>query len=432
MFALKRPYFYGVIVIPKKNYFTYSKQISARRLFLARQNYLAISLKTINLFDFFDEFNKVSLVTRSILGMEKEMKRGQCKDGKILIVNLENKNTKPLERMFSEAGFSNIVFAIHFSQALNLYGQIYPEIVILDLVGEESEGFRLMEELRKIEPSSYLPILVTTSLEREFRLKALKSGARDLLRKPFNEIELIRRAENIIEARLLHNEMRLRNDLLNKNIEERTKQLQDCRLEVIHRLGQASEFRDNETGMHIIRMSRLSAHLAKVMGMNDRECDLILNASPMHDVGKIGIPDNILLKPGKLTPKEWDIMKTHPDIGAEILSGSESELLKLAESIALTHQERWNGSGYPKGLKEKEIPIEGRLVALCDVFDALTSERPYKRAFSVEESMAIIEKNRGIDFDPELVDIFKENLSDMVDIIHNFSDERPDKFSDKS
>jgi putative two-component system response regulator len=178
-------------------------------------------------------------------------------------------------------------------------------------------------------------------------------------------------------------------------------------------------------------MSRLSAHLAKVMGMNDRECDLILNASPMHDVGKIGIPDNILLKPGKLTSKEWDIMKTHPDIGAEILSGSESELLKLAESIALTHQERWNGSGYPKGLKGEEIPLEGRLVALCDVFDALTSERPYKRAFSVEESMAIIEKNRGIDFEPELVDIFKDNLSDMVDIIHSFSDERPDKLSDK-
>lgn len=364
--------------------------------------------------------------------MEKEMKNGQCKNGKILIVNLENKNTKPLERMFSEAGFSNIILAIHFSQALNLYGQVYPEIVILDLVGENSEGFRLMEELRKIEPSSYLPILVTTSLEREFRLKALKSGARDLLRKPFNEIELIRRAENIIEARLLHNEMRLRNDLLNKSIEERTKQLQDCRLEVIYRLGQASEFRDNETGMHIIRMSRLSAHLAKAMGMSDRECELILNASPMHDVGKIGIPDNILLKPGKLTPKEWDIMRTHPDIGAEILSGSKSELLKLAESIALTHQERWNGSGYPKGLKGEEIPIEGRLVALCDVFDALTSERPYKRAFSVEESMAIIEKNRGIDFDPKLVDIFKENLTDMVNIIRNFADEQTDKLSDKS
>ncbi len=352
------------------------------------------------------------------------MKNGQSKNGKILIVNLENKNIKPLERMFSDAGFKNIVFAIQLSQALNLYGQIYPEIVILELTGENSEGFRMMEELRKIEPSSYLPILVVTSLEREFRLKALKSGARDLLRKPFNEIELIRRAENIIEARLLHNEMRLRNDLLNKNIEERTKQLQDCRLEVIYRLGQASEFRDNETGMHIIRMSRLSARLAKAMNFSDKKCELILNASPMHDVGKIGIPDNILLKPGKLTPQEWVIMKTHPDIGAEILSGSESELLKLAESIALTHQERWNGSGYPKGLKGEEIPIEGRLVALCDVFDALTSERPYKRAYSVEESMAIIEKSRGKDFDPKLVDIFKENLSDMVNIIRNFSDER--------
>ncbi|MBI4384353.1 MAG: HD domain-containing protein [Nitrospinae bacterium] len=200
-----------------------------------------------------------------------------------------------------------------------------------------------------------------------------------------------------------------------RDLDERNRELRETQLEIVRRLGRAAEYRDNETGYHVIRMSLYSESLGKALGMSEKECETLRFASPMHDVGKIGIPDNILLKPGKLDEREWKIMKTHAAIGAEILKGSRSELLKMAEAIALTHQEKWDGSGYPNGLAGEDIPVVGRITAVCDVFDALTSERPYKRAWSVEEAVDYIETQSGKHFDPRLVPLFKSVLPEILE-----------------
>lgn len=207
-----------------------------------------------------------------------------------------------------------------------------------------------------------------------------------------------------------------------RDLDARNKALHETQLEIVKRLGRAAEYRDNETGLHVIRMSLFSARLGKAAGLNEKECEMLLNASPMHDIGKIGIPDHILLKPGKLDEKEFKIMKTHAEIGTEILRGSNSDLLKLAESIALTHQEKWDGSGYPRGLKGEEIPLAGRITAICDVFDALTSVRPYKKAWSVEDAVGLIEQEKGRHFDPNLVPLFKQVLPEILQIKEKYAE----------
>ena len=284
-------------------------------------------------------------------------------------------------------------------------------------------GFEVMEGLQRVQGDDYLPILVLSAQrDDKTRLRALESGAKDFVNKPFEATEILARIGNMLEVRLLHIQARDQNKTLEEKVAERTQKLEKTRMEVIHRLGRAAEFRDNETGLHVIRMSRFSQRLAQQIGLPDDECDLILNASPMHDIGKIGIPDRILLKPGKLTEAEWEIMKTHSEIGAKLLSGSESRLMQTAETIAMTHQERWDGSGYPLGLKGKEIPLVGRIIAVADVFDALTSERPYKKAWPVDDSASEIIKKSGVHFDPEIVSAFKETLPDLLVIKEAFSD----------
>jgi putative two-component system response regulator len=207
-------------------------------------------------------------------------------------------------------------------------------------------------------------------------------------------------------------------------VRERTSELNHTRLEIVRRLGRAAEYRDNETGFHIIRISKVVALLGKSCGMNEYQCDLLLNAAPMHDIGKIGIPDKILLKPGKFNPEEWEIMKTHARIGAEILKGedSNSELLSLASEIALTHHEKWDGSGYPNALSGEQIPLAGRITALADVFDALTSDRPYKHAWSVEAAVDYIQSQAGSHFDPGLVDNFLSLMPQIQQISDEYSD----------
>ena len=187
-------------------------------------------------------------------------------------------------------------------------------------------------------------------------------------------------------------------------------------------LGRAAEYRDNETGLHIIRMSKIAAMLAKEAGMSEYKCDLLLNASPMHDIGKIGIPDNILLKPGKLEADEWGVMQTHAKIGSDILSGDDSDLMKMAHDVALTHHEKYNGKGYPNNLQGEEIPIVGRITAIADVFDALTSERPYKKAWSVEKAMDLIKRESGQHFDPQLVKLFIKILPEVLLIMKEYSE----------
>ncbi len=343
---------------------------------------------------------------------------------KILIVDDEKANVLLLEDILENEGYVNFKSMLDSRNALDMYKKFRPDLVLLDLNMPYLDGFQVMEQLKELEKDSYAPVLVLTAqADRNTRLRALALGARDYIEKPFDITEVTQRILNMLEIRLLHNQVRDQNQLLEEKVRLRTRELEETRQEAILRLGRAAEYRDNETGMHVIRMSRLSARLAKEIGLNYEECQLMLQASPMHDVGKIGIPDEILLKPGKLNEKEWEIMKKHPEIGAEILSGGHSAVMQMAETIALTHQERWDGSGYPHGLKGEKIPLAGRIVAICDVFDALTSKRYYKEAFSIEKSMQIIEQGSGKDFEPALVETFKRVLPEMIRIVKELPDE---------
>jgi putative two-component system response regulator len=345
---------------------------------------------------------------------------------KILIVDDEQANISLLEDVLENEGYTHFRSTQDSRKTLEMYKEIRPDLVLLDLNMPYLDGFQVIEQLKEFEKNSYAPVLVLTAQsDRQTRLRALSAGARDYIEKPFDITEVTQRISNMLEIRLLHNQVRDQNLVLEEKVRMRTHELEETRREAILRLGRAAEYRDNETGMHVIRMSRLSAKLAKEIGLSDDECQLILQASPMHDVGKIGIPDEILLKPGKLDEAEWVIMKKHPEIGAGILSGSESKIIQLAETISLTHQERWDGSGYPNNLKGEEIPLVGRVVAICDVFDALTSKRYYKEAFSIEKAMEIIEQASGKDFEPYLVDTFKKVLPEMIRIVKELPDDEP-------
>ena len=218
-------------------------------------------------------------------------------------------------------------------------------------------------------------------------------------------------------------EVARQNNTLELAVRERTAELRETQLEVVRRLSHAAESRDHDTGVHITRMSRLCMRLALAAGATPMEAELLLQAAPMHDVGKIAIPDRILLKPGKLEPDEWEIMKSHAAVGAELLAGSRSPVVQLGEQIALTHHERWDGSGYPRGLRGEEIPFSARVVAVCDVFDALISDRPYKQAWSVDRALEELQTERGGHFEPRLVDAFEAVFTDMVGIVEQVAAE---------
>lgn len=342
---------------------------------------------------------------------------------KILIVDDERVNVLLLEKTLSHEGYTAIRSTTDSRKALDLYQEFKPHLVLLDLSMPHLDGFQVMELLSKTEESAYLPILVLTAQPSDdIRLRALSSGAQDFIAKPFNYVEVLSRIKNMVQVRMLYERVRDQNQILDKKVKDRTRDLEKTRQEVIQRLGRAAEYRDNETGAHVIRMSLFSEIIAREAGLPEEKYQLILNASPMHDVGKIGIPDRILLKPGKLDHDEWQIMKTHAQIGANILSGGDSPMMKMAETIALTHHEQWNGEGYPQGLKGEDIPVEARIVTLADVFDALTSERPYKKAWSVEQAVAEIDNKSGILFDPGLVHILKQNLPELLKIKNTIND----------
>ena len=266
------------------------------------------------------------------------------------------------------------------------------------------------------------PVLIETDVpEQAYRREALTVGARDYIVRPFDIREFLARVHNMLEVWQAHQIVKYQKDILEIKVQERTKELreahdelQDSRLEVVWRLGRAAEYRDNETGLHIIRMSHYSRIIAEKVSSDKLWSDLIFNTAPMHDVGKIGIPDKIILKPGKLNDDEWTIMKKHCEYGAEIIGDHNSRVLQMAKEIALTHHEKWDGSGYPYGLSGNNIPITGRIIALADVFDALTSERPYKSAWSVDKAVDLIVDHAGRHFDPDLVMVFKDVLSDLL------------------
>ena len=346
---------------------------------------------------------------------------------KILVVDDIQANIVLLEKMLRHEGYLNIYSTTDPEAVASLHQENNFDLILLDYCMPDMNGSQVIDALNREISDDYLPVLMLTAqMDEATRINALSSGAKDFLTKPFMHWEVLLRIQNMLETRIFYKRQRIRADDMEKRVRQRTRDLHDTRLAIIHRLGRAGEYRDNETGMHVIRMSKSSQRLALAAGLSKSHAEMILQASPMHDVGKIGIPDAILLKPGKLNPDEFEIMKTHAAIGADIIGDFDSGLMRVAREIALTHHEKWDGSGYPNNLKGKNIPIEGRICAICDVFDALTSRRPYKDAWPIEKAIALINENSGSHFDPELVRLFNQILPDVIEIRERYSDEAGD------
>lgn len=336
---------------------------------------------------------------------------------RIFLVDDEPANLKLLDKLLRVQGYRHLVPIQDSREVLPRYQEARPDLILLDINMPHLDGFEVMKQLQALKDPLLPPIVILTAQHgREHLMKSLMAGARDFIGKPFDRVELLMRVTNLLDAQLAHRMMHDQKAVLEEMVRLRTEALNQTRLQVVHRLGRAAEYRDNETGLHIVRMSQYAALLARSLGWNEPDCELMLHASPMHDVGKIGIPDAILLKPGKLDAAEWDIMKTHASIGADILDGGDSDLLRLAAQIALTHHEKWDGSGYPAGLKGAEIAQAGRIVAVADVFDALSSSRPYKKAWPLDEAQAFISEQSGSHFDPEVVRHFELRTAEILAI----------------
>jgi putative two-component system response regulator len=327
---------------------------------------------------------------------------------RILAVDDEDMNLLFLQRTLERAGYQRVMVARDPSRVPALFAETEPDLVLLDLHMPRMDGFELMRRLVPIAGGrTGVPFLVLTAdATEEVKRQALESGARDCLTKPFSPTELLLRVRNLLEVQQLHRRLREQNASLGMQVAERTRELEQARLEVLGRLALAAEYRDDATQEHAWRIGRTCGLLAAAIGLDGDQAELIARAAPLHDIGKIGIPDAILLKPGRLTEQEFAEMKTHTTIGGEILSGSKSTLLVLAEQIALSHHERWDGRGYPEGRRGEEIPLASRIVAIADVFDALTHERPYKRAWPVDQAVDEVLSQSAQQFDPDLLDAF--------------------------
>jgi len=327
---------------------------------------------------------------------------------RFLIVDDELMNIKVLAQMLKQWDATNIVSTTEPHEAVSLFHAFQPDVLLLDLMMPGMDGFAVMEQLKPfIAPDDFLPILILTADNSErAKRRALELGAADFLTKPFDGMELSLRLQNLLTRRLLHRRLQDQNHSLDQQVQERTQQLAQAESDTIECLALAGEYRDDDTGHHTQRVGNMAARLAAALGLDEQEITLLKRAAPLHDVGKIGIPDRILLKPDKLTSEEFAVVKTHSKIGATIMLRHHTSLLQHAANIALTHHERWDGRGYPQGLAGEEIPLAGRIVAVADVFDALTHERPYKKAWPVADAVAEIQQQSSAQFDPAVVAAF--------------------------
>ncbi|MFH1283448.1 MAG: HD domain-containing phosphohydrolase [bacterium] len=338
-------------------------------------------------------------------------------NARILLIDDQEENVFLLTTLLESKGYKNIKSITDSRKAIETYKNFCPDLLILDLEMPIVNGFDIMNEIQKIEENSYCPILILTAKQdKESKIKALQMGAKGFITKPIDSTETLIHIQNMLEVRLLHNRINEQNIILEQKVMERTKELMESQREIIHKLSLAIEYRDNITGSHALRVSAISHLLGQKIGLNEQHCSLLRDAAALHDTGKLGIPDTILLRPDKLDEKQRLLMEKHSEFGANLLSGSKSELLKMAEIVALTHHERWNGSGYPKKLKGEQIPLEGRICAIADVFDTITSNRLYKKAKSMLEGINEIRKKSGIDFDPKLVDAFFDIIPEITKI----------------
>ena len=329
----------------------------------------------------------------------------------IVVIDDEASNVELLTHILELSGFQAITGLTNASGLLALMATAPPDLVITDLHMPHFDGFWVLDTLAELITTERLPVLVITGDgSMKMRQRALAQGAKDFVTKPFDVVEVSLRVKNLLESRTLFQDLRKQNRTLLESAVGRSRELESTRIEMVERLAIAAEYRDDHTNQHNYRVGELAAKIAQAIGLTPEDAGLLRRAAALHDIGKIGIPDALLHKPGSLTPSEVRVMRTHATIGARILGGSHVPLLKLAETVALAHHERWDGTGYPHGLKGDQIPLPGRIVAVADAFDAMTSDRPYRRAMPVEAALAEL----NLEFDRQYEGRLVGALEDIV------------------
>lgn len=327
---------------------------------------------------------------------------------RLLIVDDSRSSLALIGSILKDAVDAALDFALSPVEALAKCDATQYDLVVVDHVMPEMEGTAFTLALRERQSYASVPvIMITSDLDSSVRIEAIKAGATDFLQKPFDPIELVARIANLLALPRAQVELADKAAWLTREIERATAHLLAREEEIIYRLARAIEYRDGDTGEHVSRVAQISQIIGEGLGLSPQRCRMIYLAAPLHDIGKIGIADAILAKPDKLTPEEMAIMRQHVSIGARILERGDSDLIRVAELIAQSHHEKWDGSGYPDQLSGRDIPLEARIVAIADVFDALCSERPYKQAWPIEEAYAEILRSRGTHFDPACVDAFE-------------------------
>lgn len=324
---------------------------------------------------------------------------------RLLIIDDQEQNIRLLERILEKAGYQDIASTTDSTQGVALQARVKPDLILLDVHMKEKDGFQVLEDLVAHSPTGeHIPvIMITADDSAETKRRALALGAKDFVGKPFDSAEVLLRIRNQLETRFLHHKLRDQNAMLEAMVTERTKELEQSQLEVLERLAAAVEFRDDDTGNHTRRVAEVSALLGEAIGLDATTVELIRRAAPLHDIGKVGIPDSILLKAGPLTAHEFETMKTHTVIGSRMLAKGRSELVRFSQRIARSHHEWWDGSGYPDRVSGQSIALEARIVAVADFLDALTHERPYRPAWGIDETLAEIKRRSGSHFDPTVI-----------------------------
>ena len=344
----------------------------------------------------------------------------------VLIIDDNDINLALIKALVLKLGECSPILFDNPLRALAWCKENVPDVVIVDYMMPDLDGLQFINAFRALHGRDEIPVLmVTANDQKDVRYEALMGGANDFLNKPIDRVEFSARVKNMLSLRTGQKYLADRAVHLAALVDEQTHEIREREKELIFRLSRAAEFRDPETGAHIQRMAHYSHLIARQLKLGPKVEKLILEAAPMHDVGKIGIPDYILLKPGKLTHEEFELMKGHARLGYELLKDSASEVLQAGAEIAFSHHEKFDGSGYPQGLKGEAIPLLGRIVAVADVFDALTSERPYKRAWSLDDARRFLEEGRGAHFDATCVDALLSAWDEVYDIQQRFQDAVP-------